>query len=52
MSALALVSGTVLILLGLWHRDRVRLSVGLFIAGALLVVLAGILATPLLVAPS
>lgn len=52
MSAIALVSGTALVLIGLWHRDRQRLSVGLFIAGAILVVLAGIIATPTLVAPS
>jgi hypothetical protein len=50
MSALSLVSGTVLILMGLWHRDRERLSVALFIAGALLVVVAGVLAAPAFVA--
>lgn len=46
MSALALVAGTTLILTGLWHRDRERLSVVLFIGGALLVVLAGVFAAP------
>jgi hypothetical protein len=51
MSGIALVAGTALILGGLWHRDRERLALGLFIAGAVLVVLAGVFALPTLAAP-
>jgi hypothetical protein len=47
MSAgIALVSGALLLLAGLWNRDRERLAVALFAAGAVLVVLAGVLAAP------
>jgi hypothetical protein len=43
-SLASLITGTALILAGLWNRDRERLAVGLFAAGAVLVVLTGILA--------
>jgi hypothetical protein len=42
MSGIALLVGTALILVGLWRRDRERLSLVLFVSGALLVVLAGV----------
>jgi uncharacterized membrane protein YiaA len=51
MSGIALLAGTALILAGLWNRDRERLALGLFVAGAILVVLAGVLAIPALTAP-
>lgn len=52
MSGIILLTGTALILTGLWHRDRERLSMGLFIIGAVLVVAAGVIAAPgLLQAP-
>lgn len=46
MSGIALLAGTALILAGLWHRDRERLAIMLFVAGALLVIGAGVLAAP------
>lgn len=46
MSGIILLAGTALILTGLWHRDRERLSISLFIAGAVLVVAAGVIAAP------
>jgi len=46
MSGILLLAGTVLILTGLWHRDRERLSMGLFVIGAVLVVSAGVVAVP------
>jgi hypothetical protein len=46
MSGIALLAGTVLILTGLWHRDREQLALALFVAGSLLVVLGGVLAVP------
>jgi hypothetical protein len=51
MSGIALLAGTALILAGLWHRDRERLALGLFVAGAVLVVLAGVIALPTIMAP-
>lgn len=51
MSGIALLAGTALILAGLWNRDRERLSVVLFLVGALLVVAAGVLAAPGLLSP-
>jgi hypothetical protein len=45
-AGIALVAGAVLLLAGLWNRDRERLAVALFAAGAVLVVLAGVLAAP------
>jgi hypothetical protein len=45
------MAGTALILSGLWHRDRERLALGLFVAGAVLVVLAGVIALPTIMAP-
>jgi hypothetical protein len=51
MSGVALMAGTALILSGLWHRDRERLALGLFVAGAVLVVLAGVIALPTIMAP-
>jgi uncharacterized membrane protein YiaA len=51
MSGIALLAGTALILAGLWNRDRERLALGLFVAGAVLVVAAGVLAVPALTAP-
>lgn len=52
MAAIALVVGTALLLAGLWNRDRERLSIGLFVAGAILVVLAGLLFVPSIVEPA
>lgn len=46
LSGIALLAGTALILVGLWHRDRERLAIMLFVAGALLVIGAGVLAAP------
>jgi uncharacterized membrane protein YiaA len=51
MSGIALLAGTALILAGLWNRDRERVALGLFIAGAVLVVMAGVFAIPTLAAP-
>jgi uncharacterized membrane protein YiaA len=51
MSGIALLAGTALILAGLWHRDRERVALGLFMAGAVLVVLAGVIALPTIMAP-
>jgi uncharacterized membrane protein YiaA len=51
VAGLALLAGSVLILAGLWNRDRERLAMGLFAVGALLVVLAGVLATAGLTGP-
>jgi hypothetical protein len=46
MGGIVLLAGTALILAGLWHRDRERLALVLFVAGALLVVVAGLLVVP------
>jgi hypothetical protein len=45
-AGIALLAGAGLLLAGLWNRDRERLAIALFAAGAVLVVLAGVLAVP------
>lgn len=43
---ITLLAGAGLLLAGLWNRDRERLALALFLVGAILVVIAGVLAVP------
>ncbi len=52
MAGYLLGAGAVLLLAGLWNRDRERLALILAAAGAILIVTAGIVAIPTLTAPS
>ncbi len=51
MPGILLLVGVILLLAGLWNRDRERLALILAAIGAILIVAAGIVAIPTLMTP-